>query len=121
MSDQLKLMARLLAAVRTGEGAVPFNVALVDPSVLRCTAGERDRMALKLRKEGYIDGLFVIDGIDNARADLIRWDLSEPEVTVSGLVFMDENEPLKKAFREISDAAVDVAAQAVANTINGMP
>ena len=54
MSSDIRLMARLLAAVRTGEGAAPFNVALVDPAVLRCTAAERERMALKLQKGGYI-------------------------------------------------------------------
>ena len=113
-------MARLLAAVRTGEGAAPFNVALVDPTVLRCTAAERDRMAFKLQKGGFIEGLFTIDGIDNALGPLIRWDLSEPEVTIYGLAFMDESAPLKKAFREFRDTAVSAAAQAVANTINGM-
>ena len=63
MSSDMYLMARLLAAVKAGEGSRPFNVALVDPAVLRCTAEERDRMAVKLARAGYVDGLLVIDGI----------------------------------------------------------
>lgn len=77
-------------------------------------------MAFKLQMSGYIDGLFTIDGIDNATAPLIRWDLSTPEVTLAGLAFMEDSEPLKRAYRELRDVAVSVASQAVANTINGM-
>ena len=116
----MRLMARLLAAIRTGEGRAPFSTALVAPAVLRCTADERDRMALKLERDGYITGLFTIDGIGNAPAPFIRWDLSAPEVTLAGIAFMDESEPLKRAYRELRDAAVDVAARALSNTIDKM-
>ena len=120
MSSDTHLMARLFAAIRTGEGSSPFNVSLVDPAVLRCTAPERDRMAIKLQGEGYVSGLFVMDGIDNAPSPLVRWDLSVPEVTASGILLMDESEPLRRAYREIRDIGVSVASRAVANTINGM-
>lgn len=120
MSSDMHLMARLLAAVKAGEVSRPFDVSLVDPAVLRCTAEERDRMALKLSKEGYVDGLFVIDGIDNAPTPLVRWDISEPELTLAGMAFIEQNEPLRKAMAEIRSLAVAVAAQTVTNTITQM-
>lgn len=70
LSSDIHLMARFLAAISTGEGKAPFDTALVDPAVLRCTVAERDRMALKLRKSGYVDGPFVIDGIGFGAASI---------------------------------------------------
>lgn len=116
----MHLMARMLAAVKAGEESRPFNASLVDPTVLRCTAEERDRMAVKLAKAGYVDGLFVISGIDNAPAPLVRWDLSEPELTLDGMAFVEQSEPLRKAMAEMKAFAASVAAQTITNTITQM-
>lgn len=114
--NDFKLMARLLAAIRAGEGG-PFNCALVDERVLKATAKDRDRMALKLQKAGYIEGLFVIDDVDNQPAPVILWANSSPAVTLEGMAYMQENNSLRKAYQEIRDIGVELASKTVANVI----
>ena len=57
--DDFKVIARLLAAIRASEGSPMFDVALVDEKVLKTTAANRDLLAVKLQKAGYIEGLAV--------------------------------------------------------------
>lgn len=64
-----KTIVRILAAVRVEQGRPVFNVSTVSEQVLRTDEATRDRLALMLQKEGYIDGLYIIDGIDNVALD----------------------------------------------------
>lgn len=115
--EEFKVIARILAAIRAGEGQPRFNASLVDSAVVKTDDATRDNLALKLQKEGYIDGLCIIDGIDNAERPVIAWSASKPEVTIKGLEYIDNSDSLKRAFTEIKSAGVAAAAQAVSNTI----
>ena len=66
--DDFKIIARVLAAIRAGEGQSTFNCALVDEKVVRAPIEKRDALAIKLQNEGLIDGLFVVDDVDKRRA-----------------------------------------------------
>lgn len=115
--EEFKVIARILAAIRAGEGQPRFNAALVDSAVIKTDNVTRDNLALKLQKEGYIDGLCIIDGIDNVERPVIAWSASKPEVTIKGLEYIDNSDSLKRAFADIKSAGVTAAAQAVSNTI----
>lgn len=113
-----KVIVRLLAAIRAGEGGV-FNVALVDERVLKTTEAERDALACKLQREGYITGLYIIETLD-AGPDTVLWEQSRPAVTIKGLELMQTSEPLRKAAAELKSAAVQTAAALVANEIGNL-
>jgi len=55
--DDFKAMAKVLAAVKGGEELPVFNMALVSEEALGMPEAERDKAALRLYENGYIDGL----------------------------------------------------------------
>ncbi len=77
-------------------------------------------LAYKLNKDGYIDGLFAIDDVDNQAYPHIMWTQSHPYVTIKGLAYMQECEPFRKAAKELKDVAGKTAAAIITNQINGM-
>lgn len=117
--DDFKIIVRLLAAIRAGEEHEVFNTALVDERALKATPAARDALARKLQREGYIDGLYIIETLDNG-PDTILWEQSHPSVTIKGMEFMRNSEPLKKAAAELRNAAVQTAAAMIANQIGKM-
>jgi len=118
--DDFKLIARLLAAIRAGETEAVFNMALVNEKVLKATAGQRDAMAIKLQKAGYIDGLWIEEDVDNQRKPVILWSASNPSVTLSGLEYIRNCHPLQKAIREMKNAGISAASRMLENTLFGM-
>lgn len=118
--DDFKIIARLLGAIRAGEENGIFDVNLVDEKVLKTTAKKRDSLAIKLQKKKYIDGLFIIDDIDNMSEPCVLWSSSKPTVTLDGLEYIATNAPLQKAMREIKDVGISLAAQVVSNSISEM-
>ena len=118
--DDFKIIARLLAAIRASEGNPVFNPALVDERVLNTAESKRDILAVKLQKAGYIEGLFVVDDVDNQAVPHVIWERSKPCVTISGLEWMESSAPLKKAIQEVKGTAVELAAKVVSNTLMGM-
>ena len=94
--EEFKLMARLLAAIRVSEDKEVFDLNLVSEQVLNTTARPRDKMAMKLQNAGYITGIVKLDGIDNLEEDIIMWNESKPEVTIKGLEYIQNSEPLRK-------------------------
>lgn len=118
--DDFKVIARLLAAIRASEESPVFDVALVDEKVLKTTAANRDLLAVKLQKAGYIEGLVVIDGASNQAALFVAWDRSKPAVTLEGMTWMQTNEPLRKTVKELKDVGTTAAAQIVSNFIQKM-
>ena len=94
--EEFKLMARLLAAIRVSEDKEVFDLNLVSEQVLNTTARRRDKMAMKLQNAGYITGIVKLDGIDNLEEDIIMWNESKPEVTIKGLEYIQNSEPLRK-------------------------
>ncbi len=118
--DDFKTIARLLAAVKIGQDMPVFNCALVDEKTLRTSAAVRDRLAVTLRDEGLIDGLFVVDDIDNQAFPVILWPRSHPRLTLKGMEYLRDNRTVRKALQELKDAGIAVASQAIANAINGM-
>lgn len=115
--DDFKVIARLMAAVKAGEGQPVFNCSLVAENALKTTAARRDVLARKLQNEGYIDGLYILDGIDNTDQFKILWSNSHPEITMKGLEYLRESQPLRKAMQEIRDTGAEIASQVISNTI----
>ena len=115
--DDFKVMARLLAAIRASEESPVFDVALIDEKVLKTTDVNRDSLAVKLQKAGYIEGLVIIDDVGNQKVPYVAWEKSKPAVTLEGLTWMQENKPLRKAINELKDDGISVAAKAVSNYI----
>ena len=113
--DDFKVIARLLSAIHAGEENPPFNLALIDEKVLQTTAAKRDRLAIKLQKEGYVEGLFVIDDIDNQPVPVVMWNASKPEITLKGLEYIASNSSLQKALKEIAKATISSALAMVSN------
>ena len=118
--NDFKIIARLLAAIRASEESPVFDVALVDEKVLRATEVQRDILAVKLQKAGYIEGLYIVDGVDNQTVPHIFWERSKPSVTLEGLTWMQTNEPFRKAVEELKQAGITAAAGAISNIIQGM-
>lgn len=118
--EDFKIMVRLLAAIQSQEGAAVFDTSRIGENALKTTAQKRDMLAYKLNKDGYIDGLFVVDDVDNQAYPYIAWANSHPYVTIKGLSFMQECEPFRKAAKELKDVAGQTAAAIITNQINGM-
>lgn len=118
--DDFKAMAKVLAAIRAGEDSEHFNLALISERALGMTEKQRDKTALLLYKNGHIEGLYIIDGIDGQRIPSICWNASNPAITLKGLEYIEECKPLKKAFSVLRDLGADVAAQVITNQINLM-
>lgn len=116
-NDDFKVMVRLLSAIRASEDKPVFNPLFVDEKVLGTTAAHRDALAIKLQKAGYIDGVFVLDSIDNAPAPAVLWSNSRPSVTIAGLEYIRTSAPLRQAAQEIKDIGISVAAQTAAAAI----
>ena len=118
--DDFKTIARIMAAIKASENSSTFNVSLVDPRLIKATAADRDRLALKLQKEALIEGLFVIDGIDNQSVPVVLWDRSKPAITIKGLEFMRSNDPFRKAVSEIKETVLATASVVLGNAIMQM-
>ena len=117
VEDDFKVMARLLSAIRANEEKPVFNPLIVDEKVLGTTAEHRDSLAIKLQKAGYIEGIFILDGIDNMPRPVVLWGNSHPSITIAGLEFIQTSEPLRKAGKAIIDAGIAVASQTISATI----
>lgn len=116
-NDDFKVMVRLLSAIRASEEKPVFNPLLVDEKVLGTTAEHRDALAVKLQKAGYIEGVFVLDGIDNVSTSVVLWNNSHPSITIAGLEFIRTSAPLRKAAQEIKEIGISFAAQTAAAAI----
>lgn len=119
MTD-MKSVARMLAAIKAGEAEDEFDMSLVDPKVLKVTEKERDLLAIKLKKAGIIDGVCVVDGIDNMPHPVVMWNASHPTLTLTGMEYVETSKPLRRALEEIRDIGISVASQTIANTANMM-
>lgn len=116
MSD-MKAIVHIMAAIRASEDKPCFDLALVDEKAVKVDAKTRDLLAVKLLKAGYIEGLNVVDDIDNQTAPYVAWSHSRPSVTLAGLEYMQENSAFRKAAEEIKQDALAVASQVVSNVI----
>lgn len=112
-NDDFKVMARLLGAIRANEEKPVFDPLCVDEKVMCTTAAHRDALAIKLQKAGYIEGVFILDGIDNMPRPVVLWNNSHPSITIAGLEFIRTSEPLRKAGQAILEIGIAVASQAV--------
>lgn len=118
--DDFKIIARLLAAIRTGEGKPTFDCTLVDEKIMKAPAVKRDNLAIKLQKAGLVEGLFIVDDIDNQPYPAVMWEYSNPSITLKGLEYIQTNSPVRKALQEMKDAGISLASQAIANTLTNM-
>lgn len=70
--EDFKFMVSLLAAIQAQEGAAVFDTSYISESVLQTTAQKRDMLAYKQNKDGYIDGLFVVDECRQSSISIYR-------------------------------------------------
>ena len=107
--NDFKVMANILAAVRQCEHDRQMNLSYYDLEVLKTDEITRDSIVAKLQKDGYVEGFFVIDDIDNQQYPYVVWNRSAPRITIKGLTFIEENKPLKKAMEAIRHTLLGVA------------
>lgn len=118
--DDMKLLVRILAAIKAEQDTDEFNLNLVSEKVLNASEKQRDRVAIQLQKEGYIEGLFVVDDIDNMGAPVVLWYASHPRLTIKGMEYVHSDSTFLKVATEIKETAVSAAAQIISNTISRM-
>lgn len=119
MNRDFKIMAQLLGAIRACEGDT-FNMALVSEGQLRCSEKECDMLAVKLQKARYIEGLYIVDDIDNQPYPVILWEQSKPYITIAGITFIAENKPLREAIKELTKGALNALPAVVMNALLAM-
>lgn len=61
--------------------------------------------ALKLYRQGYIEGLFIVKDIDNQSWSVIFWDRSEPSVTLRGMEAAEMSEEVRKEIESVISRA----------------
>lgn len=118
--EDFKTIARLLAAIKASEKSSVFDMALVNEKVLKTTDKQRDVLAVKLQKAGYIEGLYHIKDVDNLTVPFIIWEKSKPYVTIEGMEWMQTNEALRKAIEELKKVSISIAVETVSNMIQRM-
>ena len=95
--EEFRVIYRLLKAVAAYERAEEKSLLWFEPDRLRTTVRERDRLAVKLLRAGYIAGLNVLDDIDNQMAPVVLWNASRPEITLAGMEYLEENSLMRRA------------------------
>jgi len=118
--DDMKLLVKILVAVKACQDEDVFNVNLVDEKVLKATSKQRDRVAVQLQKEGYIEGLYVIDGIDNCPVPCVLWGNSHPVLTIKGMEYVHSDSTFKSVAKELAGSAIGAATQIATNVLSGM-
>lgn len=113
--NDFRIMARILAAVKQCEKDQGMDVALFDPRVLKTDEKSRDALIVKLQREGYVDGFFLVEDKDSQPYPVVMLGVSNPQITIKGMTFIEENKPLKKAIEELKDAVVSVASNKLTN------
>lgn len=111
--NDFKVMAKILSAVKQCELARNMQTELFDVKVLKTDESTRDSLIIKLQKEGYIDGFFIVDDIDNQTYPVIMWNASLPSITIKGMTFIEENKPLRKAIDALKNTVLGSAAEKV--------
>lgn len=111
--NDFKVMAKILAAVKECEHAREINPMLFDVDFLKTDEATRDSLIVKLQKDGYVEGFFIIDDIDNQPYPMVRIDASSPSITIKGMTFIEENKPLKKMIGTLRKESWDVAKKAL--------
>ena len=57
--DDFIVLVRIMAAIKAFENSPAFDVSLLDEKIIKAPSADRDRLAVKLQKEGLIEGLYV--------------------------------------------------------------
>lgn len=115
--DDMKLIVKILGLIREMEKTGEYNSAVFSEKCLKCPQRQIDTLALKLKKAGYIDGLITTEDIDNC-GNTILWQYSSPEVTLSGIEYMNENSAFKKAKEQLAELGV-AGTSAMASSLLG--
>lgn len=118
--NDMKVIVRLLAAIRASEDQGTFNLAYVRESALQTTERDRDNLAIKLQKAGYIEGLYIVDDIDNQKYPVVLWKASRPTVTLEGLQYIHETEPIQNVIREFVNGTLAAVPSFMMNAMIGM-
>lgn len=107
--EDFKAIAKILSAIRACERNRSVNQYSFAPECLGMDEGLRDMLIVKLQKAGYIEGFNIIEGIDGQQYPIVNIEKSVPMITLSGLTFMAENDPLQKAIREMKPCQRDAS------------
>lgn len=94
--DDMKLIVKILGLIREQEKEGVYNAIVFSEECLKCPQRQIDTLALKLKKAGYIDGLLTTEDINNCE-NMVLWQHSKPEITLSGIEYMNENSAFRKA------------------------
>ena len=115
--NDFRLMARILSAVKVCEHERKMNMTLFDVNVLKTDEATRDSIVVKLQESGYVKGFVIIDDMDNQAYPAVVYNSSNPRITIEGMTFIAENQPLKKAIEELKNAACNAASGILSNSI----
>lgn len=114
--NDVKIIVKILSAILISEEKGNFDSSLVSPEVLGTTQQKIDIIGTQLQKSGYIEGLQILE-VDGMPYPHVYWSCSAPMLTIEGRMFIEQNEPLKKAINELKEITINCATQALANTI----
>lgn len=115
--DDMKLIVKILGLIREMEKSGEYNSAVFSEKCLKCPQRQIDTLAFKLKKAGYIDGLMTTEDIDNCD-NMILWQYSSPEVTLSGIEYMNENSAFKNAKEQLKELGAAGASAMASGLLN---
>lgn len=106
MLTDYQIIARLLVAFRAGDGDKDFNVAYVDSNIIPAPWEDKDRIAMKMQTEGFVDGLkpFDTDGWG------LSWMRSTPSITLKGIEYAVTNKTVQEEIQRLRKRGTELPA-----------
>lgn len=114
--DDMKLIVKILGLIREQEKEGVYNTIVFSEECLKCPQRQIDTLALKLKKAGYIDGLLTTEDINNCK-NMLLWQHSKPEITLSGIEYMNENSAFRKAKEQLKELGITSATAMASNLL----
>lgn len=95
--DLSKLLYKILkiTAERFGQEETPPASELYTPDILNDTEPRIEQMLYRACKEGYIDGLRVLE-IDGLKTPKVMMSQSYVQITIKGIEYIENNTTMKK-------------------------
>lgn len=97
MSEENKLIYRILKVLRDSMDLDEFDAERISPEQLGISKNKRDAILVQLLRAGYIEGPQSTQYIGDTKPTLT--DLQYTRITLSGLNYLDENSLMQKAAR----------------------
>lgn len=97
MSEENKLIYRILKVLRDSMDLDEFDAERISPEQLGVSKNKRDAILVQLLRAGYIEGPQSTQYIGDTKPKLT--DLQYTRITLTGLNYLDENSLMRKAAR----------------------